>query len=129
MKNILIVLLALSISSAVHANILEDQQAPETSYIRPGPRPAPYPGPRPHPRPNPQPYPPGGGARYEYVTCQSWDYRYQECYIGAYGVHTIRIFQVDSHEPCLYNQTFGIYNDRVWVNRGCRATFEIVRTY
>ncbi|UXR64722.1 DUF3011 domain-containing protein [Bdellovibrio bacteriovorus] len=143
MKNLFFaLLLTVGFATVAQADVFESQQDPETSYIRPGPRPAPYPGnprpdpyPAPNPRPNPppapypNPYPPGGNARYEYVNCESWNYNYQECYIGAYGVRSIRIYNVFSYDACLYNQTFGFYNDRIWVNRGCRATFEVLRVY
>lgn len=114
-------------------------------YIRPGPRPAPYPGnpgrpdpypgpaPRPEPRPprpNPGPgYPPPPNYYTEYVSCSSYGYRYTECYYNTYGLYSVRIYQQNSYDACIWNSTAGVYGDRLWVDRGCSATFEIIRRY
>lgn len=115
---------------------------------RPNPRPDPYPGPgypphRPEPRPQPRPpappypgpgypgpgYPPqppyGGGA--EYLRCDSYNWNYNECYFSPYRVSRVTLVQQNSYDACIYNQTYGVYQDRVWVSRGCTGTFEIVR--
>ncbi|CAE78727.1 conserved hypothetical protein [Bdellovibrio bacteriovorus HD100] len=140
MKNLFFaVLIVFGLAPWAQADVLESQyQDAETSYIRPGPRPAPYPGnprpdpyPHPNPRPNPPaPYPnpyPGPGPGVEYITCESWNYYYQECYFNPYRIHSVRLYNVISYDACLYNNTYGIYGDRVWVNRGCRAIFEVIR--
>ncbi|KYG63445.1 hypothetical protein AZI85_05290 [Bdellovibrio bacteriovorus] len=132
-------LLMCSSAPAAHADVMDSEYQAETSYIRPGPRPpgrpAPYPDPvRPGPRPphNPgyPPYPnPPPSYRYEYVTCSSYGYRYQECYFNSYGVSQIRLYSQHSYDACIWGRTAGAYGDRVWVDRGCNATFEIIRYY
>lgn len=122
----------------------------ELSYVRPGPRPGrpgPYPGPprrpeppRPSPRPRPpaphpgypQPHPgypppPPDYGRIEYYRCDSYGpNNYYQCYIG-YGNRSVRLIQQHSWESCVYGRSYGIMSDRIWVNHGCKATFEIVR--
>lgn len=136
-----------------NAWVVPGRPGPGPGPVRPGPRPDPYPGHgpghggpghggpvRPEPRPPyppqpPYPYPPAPpypGPNYppgsvDYVRCESYNYNYQECYFSPYRVNRVTLVQVNSYEPCIYNQTYGVYNDRVWVARGCRATFEIYR--
>lgn len=148
MKRILILLVAMcSFTPLAQADINEQSDSLESSYIRPGPRPAPYPGnpggprrpdpypgpgPRPRPRPNPgypPPPPPPPQYQYEYLSCHSYGYRYTECFFNPYRVQQIRIYNQHSYEPCIWGQTAGVYNDRIWVDRGCSATFEILRYY
>lgn len=121
MKNLFaVMLLMFGFGSTVQADTFESQyQNSETSYIRPGPRPAPYPG-------NPRPYP-GPGPGVEYITCESWNYYFQECFFNPYRVHSVQLYNVISYDPCLFNNTYGVNGDRIWVNRGCRAVFEIIR--
>lgn len=138
-----------ALAPLAHADINDTMDNSDISYIRPGPRPPgggrpdPYPGPvrpdpRPNPRPNPgpgypphNPYPPPPPPQYyyEYVTCQSYGYRYNECFFNSYRLVQIRIYQQHSYEACIWGQTAGVNYDRIWVNRGCSATFEIVRSY
>ncbi|MBV2168673.1 MAG: DUF3011 domain-containing protein [Bdellovibrio sp.] len=142
MKNIFMAfLLVCGLAPLAHADINDNMDNAETSYIRPGPRPAPYPGnpnpgrpdpypgnPGPRPRPNPgYPPPPPPAYRYEYLSCSSYNYRYNECYFSPYGVAEVRIYSQHSYEACIWGRTAGVYNDRIWVDRGCSATFEIIR--
>lgn len=70
----------------------------------------------------------GGGApadRYEF-TCASPDHRYRECQLPVDG--RARLVKRKSDAPCIEGQSWGQRGDRVWVNRGCRARFEVVRS-
>ncbi|WII73497.1 DUF3011 domain-containing protein [Bdellovibrio sp. 22V] len=140
MKNLFIALLVvIGLAPLAQADINDSMNHSEIMDVRPRPRPEPYPGnpgrpdpypgnPRPEPRPDPRPYPPPH-YRSEFITCGSYNYRYNECYINPYYLYQIRVYQVHSYEPCYWGQTTGAYNDRIWVDRGCRATFEIIRYY
>ncbi|HWU43870.1 MAG TPA: DUF3011 domain-containing protein, partial [Bdellovibrio sp.] len=112
----------------------EPPHGPGPGWPHPEPRPEPPrpypPGPRPYPDPYPPaPYPgPGPGyppGNVEYIRCESSNYNYQECYFSPYGVARVDIVQVLSYEACTYGNTYGIYQDRVWVSGGCRANFAI----
>lgn len=122
--------------------------------VRPGPRPEPYPGPGyPHPRPEPrpqprppapypqpppqpypQPYPqphPGPGypppyGNIEQIRCDSYNYNYNQCYFNSFRVSSVNLIYSQSYQPCIYNQTYGISANSVWVSNGCSAVFEIV---
>lgn len=70
----------------------------------------------------------GGGTpadRYEF-TCASPDHRYRECQLPVDG--RARLVKRKSDAPCIEGQSWGQRGDRVWVNRGCRAKFEVVRS-
>lgn len=142
MKNLIVTMLIVcGLAPMALANINDNMDNADTSYVRPDPRPPgggrpdPYPGPgpvRPDPRPEPRPnpgYPPPPNYRLEYLSCNSYNYRYTECYFNPYRVAEIRIYNQYSYEPCIWGRTAGVYNDRIWVDRGCSATFEIVRYY
>jgi hypothetical protein len=62
--------------------------------------------------------------RFEFA-CASKDERYRECQLPIDG--RARLVKRKSDAPCIEGSTWGQKRDRVWVNRGCRATFEVVR--
>ncbi|MEN0059787.1 MAG: DUF3011 domain-containing protein [Bdellovibrio sp.] len=114
----------------------------------PAPRPNPGPAPRPNPPPPPRPAPPRPAPprpapprpvppprpqppvyQSEYVRCDSYNYNYNECYFNSYRVYDVRIYRQHSYETCVWGRNAGNYGDRVWVDRGCSATFEIIRYY
>lgn len=100
-------------------------------YPNPGPRPGPRPGP-PGPRPPSQPYPPYPPPpvyRTEYVQCGAWDYRYNECYVNPYRIQSVRLYQQNSYDACIYGRTWGFNYDRLWTSGGCRGTFIVERYY
>lgn len=137
-KLFMALLIVCGLAPLAHADINDNMDNADTSYIRPGrppgpvrpdPRPEPYPDPYP-PRPRPNPgYPPPPNYVYEHVTCTSYDYRYNECYFNNYQVVEIRIWSQHSYDACIWGRTAGVYNNRIWVDRGCSATFEVVRYY
>ncbi|AHI05040.1 hypothetical protein BDW_02660 [Bdellovibrio bacteriovorus W] len=147
MKAFFIALAAFAMLASSNASAYFDNSNPETAQVRPGPgRPGPYPGPGNPPRPNPGPrptprptpvpaprpnpgYPPPPNYRVQHVTCTSYNYRYNECYFSVYGVTNIRIVRQNSYDACVWGRSAGAYNNKVWVDRGCSATFEIVSHY
>lgn len=61
----------------------------------------------------------GGGA----VRCESRDDRTRYCGIDTrYGVSLV---DQHSRNPCIRGSTWGVSTNRVWVTRGCRATFAV----
>jgi len=68
----------------------------------------------------------GGGTvdSFEF-NCASKDERYRECQLPIDG--RARLVKRKSDAPCIEGSSWGQKGDRVWVNRGCRATFEVVR--
>ena len=69
----------------------------------------------------------GGGNqadRYEF-SCASPDGKYRECQLPVDG--RARLVKKKSDAPCIEGQSWGQRGDRVWVTRGCRAKFEVVR--
>lgn len=69
----------------------------------------------------------GGGNpvdRYEF-TCASPDHRYRECQLPVDG--RARLVKRKSDAPCVEGRSWGQRGDRVWVDNGCRAKFEVVR--
>jgi len=69
----------------------------------------------------------GGGTpldRYEF-TCASPDHRYRECQLPVDG--RARLVKRKSDAPCVEGRSWGQRGDRVWVDNGCRARFEVVR--
>jgi hypothetical protein len=62
--------------------------------------------------------------RFEF-NCASKDERYRECQLPIDG--RARLVKRKSDSPCIEGSSWGQKGDRVWVDRGCRATFEVVR--
>jgi len=58
------------------------------------------------------------------VTCSSDDMGYHTCAIGPN--RGIRMVRQRSGSACVQGQTFGVRGESIWVNRGCRADFEVV---
>ncbi len=68
----------------------------------------------------------GGGSQYgSTVTCQSVDNKYQYCRrsIGTNARVSVQKRLSDSH--CDEGRSWGYDADGVWVDKGCRAIFEI----
>jgi hypothetical protein len=60
------------------------------------------------------------------VICTSVDNRYRECAIPCRGTAMVR--EQLSRTACVEGRTWGQKPGAVWVNRGCRAVFGVVRT-
>lgn len=80
----------------------------------------PSPGPFP---PSPGPFPPGPGNYFE-ISCSSFDYNVNYCYVG-YSAYQVRLLQQYTAAPCRLNRTFGLQGDYMWVSNGCSARFRI----
>jgi hypothetical protein len=95
--------------------------------LRPDFRPPPphrRPPPRVRPLPPRWPEPVRG---YEYLTCESRDQRQRVCYFNPNWVRRVVFDTQHSRAACIPGRTYGIQRDRVWVDHGCRATFQIDR--
>jgi hypothetical protein len=55
--------------------------------------------------------------------CSSTQGKYRECQLPVDG--RARLVQQKSDSPCIQGQSWGQRGDRVWVDRGCRARFEV----
>jgi hypothetical protein len=66
----------------------------------------------------------GSSNRFEF-NCASTDRKYRECQLPVDG--RARLTRQVSGAPCNEGRTWGQRGDRVWVDDGCRANFEVVR--
>jgi hypothetical protein len=57
--------------------------------------------------------------------CESGDGKRHYCAEGARG--EVRLIRQRSGSPCILNRTWGRDQNGVWVDRGCRADFEVRR--
>jgi len=57
--------------------------------------------------------------------CASKDERYRECQLPVDG--RARLVKRKSDAPCVEGRSWGQRGDRVWVDQGCRAVFDVVR--
>lgn len=74
------------------------------------------------PGPGPTPVPPPGQVRF--VRCESYGFQYNECWLG-FNVRRVTLTRQWSNYACVAYQTFGAYNDRMWVRNGCAGDFMI----
>jgi hypothetical protein len=73
------------------------------------------------PQPHPGPYPgPGQG---QYVRCESYGFRYTECFVPYGAIRRATLTRQYSREACVPYRTFGAMTDRIWVDRGCGGEF------
>ncbi|MBN9502378.1 MAG: DUF3011 domain-containing protein [Armatimonadetes bacterium] len=63
-----------------------------------------------------------GGRR---ITVESSDDRYRSASIDTRG--GVRIVKRLSDAPCIYGRSWGFDRNRIWVDDGCRAVFEVGR--
>jgi hypothetical protein len=68
---------------------------------------------------------PQGAPESSIVTCSSNDMRRNFCHIGQHS--SVRMVRQRSDAACERNQSWGVTGDRLWVDHGCRADFEVVR--
>jgi hypothetical protein len=61
------------------------------------------------------------------VSCSSDDMRYHVCDAGPN--RGIRLVRQRSESPCERNRSYGLRGDQIWVDRGCRADFEVLFSY
>ena len=70
----------------------------------------------------------GGVGNYggQIIYCASDDMRRHTCPINTSG--GVRMVQQKSDAQCVQGQTWGYNNNGIWVDRGCRADFEVGRS-
>jgi Protein of unknown function (DUF3011) len=72
---------------------------------------------------------PGGGGGYpngaRQITCSSNDGRRNYC--NADTSRGVRMVNQRSGSPCTQGQTWGYNRTQIWVDRGCRADFQLGR--
>jgi Protein of unknown function (DUF3011) len=66
-----------------------------------------------------------GGGGVQVVTCSSDDMRRRNCRVNTHG--GVRLIRQRSDADCVYGRTWGYDRRGIWVDRGCRADFEIGR--
>lgn len=59
------------------------------------------------------------------VLCESRNYQYRQCLVAG-QVQDAYIVQEHSDRACIPNHAYGMLQNGVWVDRGCRAVFEII---
>jgi len=57
------------------------------------------------------------------ITCESKNNSYQTCPVDASG--GVRLSRQLSSQGCWQNDTWGFDRNRIWVDRGCRAEFQV----
>ena len=58
------------------------------------------------------------------VTCESLNYRDQECPVPDGPVALVRQLSTPPGD-CIEGQTWGFNNNAIWVRNGCRAEFRV----
>jgi hypothetical protein len=61
----------------------------------------------------------------ERLRCASNGGGYNVCDSQLRDIRRIRLVRQESGAPCEEGRSFGHYDDAVWVDRGCRGTFEV----
>lgn len=69
-------------------------------------------------------YDDAGDDRLEF-SCASTESKYRECQLPIDG--RVRLVKRRSDAPCVEGRSWGQRGDRVWVDHGCRARFEVQR--
>ncbi|XP_052780508.1 lectin ADEL-like [Mya arenaria] len=60
------------------------------------------------------------------MNCDSLGYTFKSCPVpGAADVTKIALKSKGSRSPCMLNTSFGRDSKSIWVDRGCRATFDV----
>jgi Protein of unknown function (DUF3011) len=69
----------------------------------------------------------GRGGYAQTFYCESGDERRHYCAEGALGRGQVRLLRQRSGSPCIFGRTWGRDRNGLWVDRGCRADFEVRR--
>lgn len=69
-----------------------------------------------------------GFLQTEFLRCESVDYRRTDCAVSG-RLRGVRMLRQYSKSGCVMGRTWGFIENFVWVDRGCRAQFEIVVEY
>ncbi|SEM45764.1 Protein of unknown function [Pseudoxanthomonas sp. GM95] len=65
-----------------------------------------------------------GGRPRQTFDCGSSDNRFTYCDAGRVRGH-VEVYRQQSKSACRYGDSWGMEGNRVWVDRGCRATFAV----
>jgi hypothetical protein len=68
-----------------------------------------------------------GGGQGQTITCSSDDGRRNYCNANGAYPRDVTLTRQISGSACIQNQTWGVDNRGIWVDRGCRAEFSIRR--
>jgi Protein of unknown function (DUF3011) len=68
-----------------------------------------------------------GGGQGQTITCSSDDGRRNYCSANGAYPRDVTLTRQISGSACIQNQTWGVDNRGIWVDRGCRAEFSIRR--
>jgi hypothetical protein len=70
---------------------------------------------------------PGGNrpGQGQSVTCSSDNGRRNYCPVNGADLNNVILTRQISGSPCVQNQTWGVDNRGLWVDRGCRAEFQV----
>jgi hypothetical protein len=66
-----------------------------------------------------------GGGQGQTITCSSNNGNRNYCNIGGANPQNITLTRQISGSPCIRNQTWGVNQRGLWVDRGCRAEFSV----
>jgi hypothetical protein len=64
-----------------------------------------------------------GGAEVQVVSCSSDDMNRRDCRVETHG--SVRLIRQRSEADCVLGRTWGYDRHGIWVDRGCRADFEV----
>jgi hypothetical protein len=59
------------------------------------------------------------------ITCSSDNGRRNYCPVNGANLNNVILTRQISGSPCVQNQTWGVDNRGLWVDRGCRAEFQV----
>jgi hypothetical protein len=65
-----------------------------------------------------------GGNGVQVITCSSDDMHRHQCDANVRGKN-VRLVRQRSDADCIYGRTWGYGKNHIWVDRGCRADFEV----
>lgn len=73
---------------------------------------------------------PGPGPSEQIIQCESINGGYGECFVGGYGdIIDVQMVRQYSQHDCRPGYSYGFNYERVWVDRGCRASFRVLKGY
>lgn len=61
---------------------------------------------------------------FHYLSCSSDQLNYKECFAGG-NISNVTLYTVNSRIACLFRKNWGYYGDRIWVDQGCKAIFQL----
>ncbi len=65
-----------------------------------------------------------GRDRKRKVNCKSKNNKWRTCRVGG-PIESLRMHKQKSNSPCIEGQNYGFTGDTIWVDKGCRAEFEV----